>query len=285
MSYLLINAPAKLNLNLSVLQKRLDGFHSIESIFQKISLCDELKIEPTDASGCILSVEGMSLPESNTVTKAYDEFVKATGITTGTYVSLKKRIPGGAGLGGGSSDAAAMLIGLDNMFKTGLSQAKLMQCAENIGSDVPFFVQDCSCALVSGRGEIIRPIAARGDLHFVVVYPDVHSSTKEAYVLVDEWNDKTQGCNKPVLSELEDIYNKQVGKWSFVNDFTKPLTCKYPLIMEALNAIKAEGAGFYDMSGSGSAVFGVFDARESAENAYKKLSSYWKNCYLTEGCR
>ncbi len=285
MSYTIINAPAKLNLNLSVLPKRQDGFHNIESIFQKISLYDELKIKPTDVSGCVLSVEGMSLPESNTVTKAYDEFAKVTGITTGTCVSLKKRIPSGAGLGGGSSDAAAMLIGLDNMFKTGLSQSKLMQCAEKIGSDVPFFVQTSACALVSGRGEVLDPVTARSDLHFVVVYPDVHSSTKEAYLLVDEWNEKKLDCNKPALKELEGIYNKPVAEWSFVNDFTAPLTCKYPMIAEALKAIKAEGACFCDMTGSGSAVFGVFDAQKSAEEAYKKLSSYWKKCYLVSGCR
>ena len=284
MSYLIINAPAKLNLNLTVLPKRQDGFHNIESIFQKVSLYDELKIELADNPCCVLSVEGMSLPESNTVTKAYDEFAKITGITEGTRVSLKKRIPSGAGLGGGSSDAAAMLVGLDKMFQTGLSLSKLIQCAEKIGSDVPFFVQASACALVSGRGEVLEPVTARGDLHFVVVYPDVHSPTKEAYILVDEWNDKKKDCNKPVLKELEGIYNRPVAEWSFVNDFTAPLTCKYPMIAEALKAIKAEGACFCDMTGSGSAVFGIFDAQKSAEKAYKKLSSYWKNCYLVNGC-
>lgn len=274
-------APAKLNLSLKVLPKRADGFHNIESIFQKIRLCDELTVKRSASAGCSLHVQGMDLPADNTVQKAYTLFTEVTQIREGIAVDLVKHIPSGAGMGGGSSDAAALLRALNSLFSAGLSQDILVKIAEKVGSDVPFFLYG-DCAVVSGRGEIVRPINGRRDLFFVVICPDVHSSTKEAYALVDEWymNNSISKVDWPSLDELEGVYKQPVGEWTFANSFTYPLINRYPEIQIALAAITDSGADFVDMTGSGSTVFGVFDARGKAQDAYNRLASCFKHCYL-----
>lgn len=274
-------APAKLNLTLKVLPKRADGFHNIESIFQKIRLCDELTVARSASAGCSLRVHGMDLPAENTVQKAFSLFAEVAQIREGVSVDLVKRIPSGAGMGGGSSDAAALLRALNSLFSAGVPDEALAEIAGKVGSDVPFFLYG-DCAVVSGRGEIVRPVCGRRDLYFVVICPDVHSSTKEAYALVDEWNmnNSVSKVDWPSLDELEGIYNKPAGEWNFSNSFTQPLTDKYPEIREALAAITAAGADFAEMTGSGSTVFGVFEAQEKAQDAYNRLASCFKRCYL-----
>lgn len=274
-------APAKLNLSLKVLPKRTDGFHNIESIFQKIRLYDELTVKRSASAGCSLHVHGMDLPADNTVQKAYALFTEVTQIREGITVDLVKHIPSGAGMGGGSSDAAALLCALNSLFSAGLPQDILVEIAEKVGSDVPFFLYGDS-AVVSGRGEIVRPINGRRDLCFVVICPDVHSSTKEAYALVDEWymNNSISKVDWPSLDELEGIYKRPVGEWTFANSFTHPLVSRYPEIQTALAAITDSGADFADMTGSGSTVFGVFEAQEKAQDAYNRLASCFKHCYL-----
>lgn len=276
-------APAKLNLTLKVLPKREDGFHNIESIFQKIRLCDELTVSRSESAGFSLHVQGMELPEENTVKKAYTLFAEAAKIQTGVSVDLVKRIPSGAGMGGGSSDAAAMLRALNSLFSADVSQTELIKIAEKIGSDVPFFLYG-DCAVVSGRGEVVRPFDGRRDLYFVIICPDVHSSTKEAYALVDEWNmnGSVSKVSWPLLKDLDVIYKKSVGEWNFANSFTEPLVSKYTEIREALAAVTASGADFVDMTGSGSTVFGVFETQEKAQGAYNRLASCFKRCYLCD---
>lgn len=276
-------APAKLNLTLKVLPKREDGFHNIESIFQKIRLCDELTVSRSESAGFSLHVQGMELPEENTVKKAYTLFAEAAKIQTGVSVDLVKRIPSGAGMGGGSSDAAAMLRALNSLFSADVSQTELIKIAEKIGSDVPFFLYG-DCAVVSGRGEVVRPFDGRRDLYFVIICPDVHSSTKEAYALVDEWNmnGSVSKVSWPLLKDLDGIYKKSVGEWNFANSFTEPLVNKYAEIREALAAVTASGADFVDMTGSGSTVFGVFETQEKAQGAYNRLASCFKRCYLCD---
>jgi len=274
-------APAKLNLTLRVLPKRADGFHNIESIFQKIRLCDELTVTRSASAGCSLQVHGMELPAENTVQKAFSLFAEVAKIREGVSVDLVKHIPSGAGMGGGSSDAAALLRALNSLFSAGVPDEILVEIAGKVGSDVPFFLYG-DCAVVSGRGEVVRPICGRRDLSFVVICPDVHSSTKEAYALVDEWymNNSVSKVDWPSLDELEGIYNKSVGEWNFANSFTQPLINRYPEIQGALAAITASGADFADMTGSGSTVFGVFEAKEKAQDAYNRLASCFEHCYF-----
>ncbi|AEE17194.1 4-diphosphocytidyl-2-C-methyl-D-erythritolkinase [Treponema brennaborense DSM 12168] len=286
-----VSAPAKINIGLRVLPVRSDGYHDIESIFQTVPLYDELFIRTgnTAVRTCTVVCDGMDLPEHNTLTAAYDAFCSATGITDGVAVTLKKRIPSGAGLGGGSADAAAFIKALNVSFETKLTADVLHGIAGKVGSDVFFFLSgsslvdapDCSgCAVVTGRGEKVFPITPRTDLHFVLICPDVHSSTGEAYRLVDAYYASGhQDWNGPSREELYDVYKRPVKSWSFVNSFTEPLVQRYPLIGQALDDLVLNGASYVQMSGSGSAVFGVFEDSDKAVHACFVLGVKWKRCY------
>jgi 4-diphosphocytidyl-2-C-methyl-D-erythritol kinase len=283
-----ITAPAKINIGLRVYPLKADGYHDIESIFQQVSLCDEITvIRAKDCSGCVVHTEGMVLPDRNTVTKVYDEFSRTAGITGGVNIHLQKNIPAGAGLGGGSSDASAVLFALDSLFGTDLSSDLLMQISNAVGSDVGFFT---SCrmsrksggtggsAVVTGRGTIVRQIEPRNDLYCVIVYPEVHSSTKEAYTLVDEWLMTGITDESPVLSGMEKMFYSSVDTWRFENMFSVPLMNKYPQIAWAYADIKQSGAAFVQMTGSGSAVYGVFTSYSDAEASCVRLSQNWRKC-------
>lgn len=282
-----IRAPAKLNLHLRVLSAeesgRNDGYHNIESVFQAIDLCDELIVEKKAGKPeCTVKVKGAPLPAENTLTAAYKEFCNLTGINEAVTVDVTKCIPSGAGLGGGSSDAAALLIVLDKLFQTKLKTKQKMQAACRIGSDVAFFLSH-GCAVVTGRGEFIREISSRNDLYFVLVQPDVYSSTKEAYALLDERINRSILRELPGVAELEAIYRKPAAQWTFGNSFTEPLAESYPVIKAALKSLKAVGADFAEMTGSGSAVYGVFSSEAEAKSAYTRLCDRWR-CQVVKTC-
>ena len=187
---IVVFAPAKINLGLKVLPKRQDGFHDLESIFQTVSLADKLTVTKSSGSGCTVFCDKMELPENNTITMTYKAFYDVLGYSgTAVNVVLEKHIPAGGGLGGGSSDAASLIWALEKLNNVRLTEKQLDSIASSIGSDVFFFTHCDSagscCAVVSGRGEFVRVIKKRQDLYFVLVFPEVHSSTKEAYSLVD----------------------------------------------------------------------------------------------------
>jgi len=275
--------PAKINLHLKVNEKRADGFHGIESIFQKVPLYDEILIEMADSKNtCKIYSPVFKLPQNNTLFSAYTAFCAATGIDVGVNVTLTKRIPSGAGMGGGSSDAAGMLRGLQKLFGVSLTDAELRKAAETIGSDVSFFLYDgkeYDTAIVTGRGENVKYIESRRDLYYVLVCPGVHSSTKEAYDLVDNWNNGD--CTAfPKLTELEAIYRSSAKSWTFCNSFTKPVAWKYPVIQKAIQDLKDTFPDFVEMTGSGSVVFGIFSSENDAKKAYTQLCQNWKESYL-----
>ena len=279
-------APAKINIGLRVLPARADGYHGIESIFQTVSFYDKLALQRTGDSGknCFVQCNGMLLPEKNTLTSAYEVFCEVTGVTESVEVYLEKNIPSGAGLGGGSSDAASLINALDAVYGTKLTLDQKRYIAGKVGSDV-FFFAECDdvtkpfVALVEGRGEIVSPIVPRQDLFIVLISPEVHSSTREAYRLVDQWYSPDWEWNSCSVNQLESIYNNPVETWSFVNSFTAPLVRQYPLIGECLQDLKDVGASFAQMSGSGSAVYGIFTSKNSANCAFLKLRKKWKRCY------
>ncbi len=277
-------APAKINIGLRVLRGRQDGYHNIESIFQTIPFYDELTVAPIRGHGaCEVACSGVELPENNTFTRAYHGFCEETGIDASVRVTVEKRIPQGAGLGGGSSDAASFIRTLDMLFKTEPDTKRSMRIAGKVGSDVFFFLscgESGGCALVTGRGEQIKPIARRADLCFVVICPDVQSGTTDAYRLVDEWYESTSESPCPSLADLESMYYQPVSEWSFVNSFAAPLIQQYPLIGEALEDLAKAGAAFTQMSGSGAAAFGVFESGAAAEQAFLQLKSKWKTVVL-----
>lgn len=274
-------APCKLNLHLRVRERRNDGYHSIESIFQQISLSDTLTVSlDGNRGGCSVVCPGFDLPEVNTVSKAVEQFRIATGITDGIAIRLDKRIPAGAGLGGGSTDAACVLRCLDELFSAGLGASALLSMAEKIGSDVPFFLTG-GAAIVEGRGEVITPIQSRTDLFGVLVWPDIHSSTAEAYRLVDEWIEQggEQDVDWPDVRSLQSVYESSPRIWNFRNSFEVPVGRRYPEICSLIDRFKVSGASFAAMTGSGSTVFGLYDDPVQADLA-QELFSAGSGCCL-----
>lgn len=270
-----LQAPCKINIHLRVLPKRSDGFHGLESLFQAVSLCDSISLVRTGIENeCKIESPGFDLPLDNTVSHAVTVFRDKTGIRTGLRFFLDKQIPSGAGLGGGSSDAAAALVALNQIFETGLSKQEMHALACSIGSDVPFFLGS-TAALVQGRGEKLTPIESRGDLYGVLIWPAIHCSTAEAYSLVDTWKTEhpLDHVSWPSVESLATIYSGPLAGWiQFRNSFTAPIEAKYPLIKTAREALLREGAVFAEMSGSGSSVFGLFKEKKEAELAFSQLS-------------
>ncbi len=271
-----VSAYAKINLHLEVLNKRVDGFHNIASVFQPISLCDELLIEETpNSSKCNVFSPLFDLPEENTITKAYSEFAEFTGVTSAVNVKLIKNIPVGAGLGGGSSDAAALLLALNGIFNTKLSSEELKNIALKVGSDVPFFIENRT-SIVTGRGEIIKPFPLQPSYFGVLVFPEIHSSSKTAYSLLK----KTEQDKTGSTIDLENYYCQDCCDWAFFNSFEEVLFEEYPKIKKLKQDILLNGADFALMSGAGSSVFGLFKDEKHAKRAYFELLRQYKSVFL-----
>ncbi len=271
-----VSAYAKINLHLEVLNKRADGFHNIASIFHPISLADELLIEeiPT-SSKCNVFSPLYELPFENTITKAYKEFVEYTGISRGVNVRIIKNIPVGAGLGGGSSDAAFFLQTLNDMFKTKLSEEELKNIALRVGSDVPFFI-DNRASVVTGRGEFIKPVTLKAPYFGILVYPEIHSSSKDAYSLLR----RSESDSSASSINLEKNCSQDCSEWSFFNSFEEVLFEEYPQIKILKQDLIQNGADFALMSGAGSSVFGLFKEEKKAKTAYFELLKRYKFVFL-----
>lgn len=242
-------AKAKVNLSLKVLGKRDDGFHALTTRMAPISLADELEFYRADAYSLECDTEGVPLDETNLVTKAVQLFEKETGSACKWKVKLIKNVPHGAGLGGGSSDAAAVMRALNTLEDTGMSKKKMAELLGEIGSDVPFFVYDSVCDC-SGRGEIVEPIEWDHEVTMLLLKPSFGVSTPEAY---KAWIS---------AEELPGVdYSVQVFSWGeLVNDLEKPVFMKHRFLAEMkvwlLAQPEVEGAM---MSGSGSTFLAVLD--------------------------
>jgi len=272
-----------------------DVYHKIQGIFQTIDLYDELKVlwKYDSERTCKVTCEDMELPEKNTVNSAYQAFCE---VLLSDYsvripsieVKLTKGIPSGGGLGGGSSDAAALVRLLEKICGVSLSFEQLDLIASKVGSDVFFFMHCDSegkgCAIVSGRGEIIENITPRNDLFLLLIFPKVSSSTKIAYDLVDKaFGNKdfleSEEVSCPAYSELEAVYNGSVENWTLKNTFTSIIANEYGEIRNAIEDLKKAGCCFAEMSGSGSTVFGVFTLKQQADSVCDLLAAAW-NCKL-----
>ena len=281
-----VKAYAKINFGLKVLPKRDDGFHCIESIFQTVDLYDELIVNETQTKGCEVICDSMELPKINTISNAYQAFCDITGRNEiGISVKLIKGIPSGGGLGGGSSDAAALVRVLEKLYGIVLTDEQLDYIASKTGSDVFFFMHCDSegkgAALVSGRGEIVKKIIPRNDLFLLLIFPDVHSSTKEAYSLVDKMFNLGREVKSPDFKDYENIYSLEPNKWTFSNTFTPVITEVYKKVGDALRELKKSGCDYAEMSGSGSTVFGVYTLKQQAMFVNNLLTDAWK-CKLVQ---
>ena len=258
-------APAKINLSMRILQRRSDGFHEIETFIAPVSLCDRIDIEK-QGRGIDFTCDDPSVPtgDENLVVRAAKAFFERTKQKGGVSIRLQKRIPHGAGLGGGSSDAAATLLALNQLFETKLPREALARIAETIGSDVPFFLFE-SAAVCKGRGELVMPIKLRGRLSILLLKPEFAVSTAWAY---SRWNGSR---------ELGVSYRPQeFAGHSFVNDLERPVFEKFVFLAQLKTwLLKQPEVGAALMSGSGSTVFAAMrpnaDVDLVAKRARQKL--------------
>lgn len=246
--------PCKINLGLNIIRKRSDGYHDIETCFYPVPWTDILEIIVSEE--LVFTSTGLAIPgkaEDNLCLKAYQLIKKDFDIAS-VKIHLHKIIPTGAGLGGGSSDAAFTLRMLNEIFKLNLSVTQLLSYASQLGSDCAFFIQD-KPMMGEGRGEILSEIKVDLKGKFLVLMkPDVHVSTAAAYAGV-----------KPMVPslKLKDVLEQNsVDAWKSLvkNDFEKSVFKMYPLIREIKEELYAAGAQYASMSGSGSAVFGIFES-------------------------
>lgn len=246
---------AKINIGLDVLNRRPDGYHDISTVMLPVPWCDVLEVVPANGDNDTLTVTGRKVdcpPEKNLVMKAV-KVMRCSSEFPGVNIFLHKAIPDGAGLGGGSSDAAFTLMALNNLFSLGHTDSKLADMASEIGADCPFFIYN-KPMLCEGTGTTLSPIDIRipQDVMIAVVKPPVAVSTKEAYEGVKPGHPAT-----PLHALLSTL---PVNKWQGVvkNDFEASIFPRYPEIKIIKDYMVNAGAFYASMSGSGSSVFGLF---------------------------
>jgi 4-diphosphocytidyl-2-C-methyl-D-erythritol kinase len=283
-SRLTIQAPAKINLFLKVLNRRPDGYHAIESMMQKIALFDVLHLAK-EGKSIVLSCTDDRIPagRENLVYRAADAFFHAAGKTPCVRIDLEKNIPVAAGLGGGSSDAAAVLLGLNSLFGAGFGDGHLADIGLKLGADVPFFVQPSSAALTTGIGENLHRCEPLAGYWIVLVNPGFPLSTKWVYE-----NFPLTSCSNPYILAPG---RKRPGNISAIpvdllevlgNDLEAVSINRYPEIGEIKQELKKTGAVAALMSGSGPTVFGLFPGREEAQIGFARFAGkYGGNVFLT----
>ncbi len=260
-----ILAPAKINVGLRIIRKRSDNYHDIQTVFYPIHLSDELEIVRADRHEFYSNIK--LVDDANLCLRALDFFCERTGINAEVKMVLKKNIPIGAGLGGGSSDAAAVLLALQEIYGQPLCEIELLNIAEQLGSDVPFFLKKVP-AYATGKGEMIEPLGYRLNAYILTVTPEAGVSTPLAYSLVTPSAEKGQSLREVLLDLGDDIPGYRD---SVVNDFEQPVFEKFPVIGQIKSDMYATGADFALMSGSGSSVYGFFRTRPEAEKALAAL--------------
>ncbi len=268
-----LEAPAKVNLFLKVLGRRPDGFHEIDTLFQAIGLHDGVAVAVAD-SGVTLEVVGADLgpTEENLGYRAARAVLAETGAGQGVHVRLEKHIPAGAGLGGGSSDAAAVLKAVNLLLGSPLPQNRLAELGAALGSDVPFFLGPSPLSVGRGRGERLLPLAPLPPLHLVVVLPPVHVATGPAYSALS-------GARKERLDTGAE--GRRMGErprtWADIaafahNDFEEVVPASHPEVDRSLDALRRAAGGFALLSGSGAACFAAFESLSAATAAAEELT-------------
>ena len=270
-----IGAQAKLNLHLRVLAREDSGYHSLETIFHRIDLSDDLTITVTSGERSI-DVDGADTgdAESNLAYRAADAYARHTGWPRGFRIELTKRIPVGAGLGGGSADAAAVLRALNSISPNPIGGPGMLGIAASLGSDIPFLASNAVMALAWGRGERMLQLAPLPRYDILLMTPPFSVSTKDAYAWLDEDRDRQResnammaedgaaGTRGPEATFLDPI---SLSTWASIarfarNDFEPPVIARHPELAGYLDRLRSSRAIFAQMTGSGSTLFGVLDS-------------------------
>lgn len=268
---LVLKAPAKINLCLRVRGRRPDGFHDIESLFFQVDLYDRLAFYPAPELELCCSGFDAGNPTDNLVLQAARRLAERYGVREGVRLELTKNIPSGAGLGGGSSDAATALSGLNRFWNLGLSLETLHGEAEALGSDVPFFLYG-PAARVSGRGEVVKPFTPAESFHAVLVKPGCSVSTAWAYRALSLTKNRQNNRLSCFGLAGGDLLSVASALW---NDFETIVFERFPEIGEIKARLVAQGSCGALMSGSGAAVVGLFEDPEVARQAATAFPECW----------
>ena len=282
MKAITFKTPAKVNLGLNILGKREDGFHELETLFQMVNWCDEIKLECL-SRGLDLTCNQPEIPtdDENLVIKAAHLLqIRYPGRCKGARINLTKNIPHGAGLGGGSGNAAGVLLGLNFLWNLNLKRKALILLASELGSDVPFFLFS-PCAIGRSRGEILEPVKNSIKFYVLMVYPGFPLSTAWVYGNLKLKLTKQQN-NISILKNflLQSEYAQLGASWN--NDLEAVVFQEYPEVFGIKKEMLALGAKGALLSGSGSTVFGIFDNLETAKKAYARLEEEKFKLFLAE---
>ncbi len=279
-----LRALAKINLGLDILRKREDGYHEVRMIMQTIQMYDVLEMRKVKKPGISLSVNYPYIPsdERNLVYKAAKLLMDEFQVKEGVEIRLEKFIPVAAGMAGGSSDAAAALVGVNRLFKLGLSEKDLMERAVNIGADVPYCVMR-GTALAEGIGEKLTRIAQVPDCFVLIGKPGINVSTKAAYESLQLDQIQTHPDIDGMIRDIESGDLRAMTE-KMENVFEPGIIGRYPVIGEIKALMEEHGALRAMMSGSGPTVFGIFDDRKKMEEAAAVLreSRLAKTVFATE---
>ena len=266
-----IQSPAKINLHLKVFEKNTDGYHRVETSMVKTTLFDDIDLNIQDGEGISISVDepfsDLSTPD-NLAYRAASLFLQATGLKKRISIHIQKRIPLGAGLGGGSSNAGVVLEALNRAFGHPLERTDLMKLGKQLGADVPFFAQPESFALMKGRGDELVESFEFPPLAVLIVYPNIHSSTPKVYQSLGRsltWTGPSGisgPCNRHIIGWKDAEFLLKLG-----NDLQEVTESMHPVIAQVRRQLKEHGAFFSQMSGSGASVFGLFESDEAAQKA------------------
>lgn len=268
MTTLNLKAPAKVNYLLNVIRRRPDGYHELRMVMQRVNLCDDITITLTKSPDVTVRCGKKGVPDGpgNIAWKAARTLLDISGTSQGAIIEIKKNIPVAAGLGGGSSDAATVLMGMNELLNLGLSDQRLMKIGVKLGADVPFFIFK-KTALAEGIGEELAAMPDMPKAWILLVNPGVHVSTAWAYRSLQLTNQKELAILPKFFGTIEDICSL------FFNDLESVTIPAFPVIAEIKSSMIRLGAIGSMMSGSGPTVFGVFHSRDEAENACREIST------------
>ncbi|MRR57379.1 MAG: 4-(cytidine 5'-diphospho)-2-C-methyl-D-erythritol kinase [Deltaproteobacteria bacterium] len=262
-----LQAPAKINYRLDVIRRRQDNYHDLRMVMQRIALCDELEISLSESPGIRVSCGREGVPDGpgNIAWKAADSLLSLAGTAVGVEISIAKHIPVAAGLGGGSSDAAAVLMGLNDLLGLRLSDAELMSMGVKLGADVPFFIFK-KTALAEGIGDRLTELSGLPQVWLVLVNPNIHVSTAWVY-------QNLQLTKKVDADTLPKFCNRVEDICGLLSNDLEPVTIgRFPVIQEIKELLAAKGARGVLMSGSGPTVFAVFETEEGARHCHAEVA-------------
>jgi len=281
-SPLVIKSFAKLNLYLQILNKRRDNFHNLNTLFCRIDLADTLIFKKRQDGLIKIICKNRDVPsdKTNLCWRAAELLKQEHNLDFGIDIEIKKRIPVGAGLGGGSSNAAGVLLGLNRYWNLNLSKTRLAKIGAKIGSDVPFFIYDTKFALGTRRGDKIKPLASLGKLKlwFILVYPKIKVSTPRIYQGFDAFSGLTRPrCNVRILTSELLKNGVQIEPKYFFNSLEIVTTSLYPVVNQVKKALSGMGLEKIMMSGSGPAVFAICNGRKQAQDFSRELAKAHKS--------